>query len=64
VARVADAPAHVPLAEPVRVTVRRVARARIPDGDGFGAWLDEQWLAADAALRDGSAGAAEVAART
>jgi 1-acyl-sn-glycerol-3-phosphate acyltransferase len=49
-ARVADAPAHVPLAEPVRITLRRVPRAEIPGDDDFAAWLDEQWLAADAAV--------------
>ena len=50
-ARVADAPAHVPLTEPVRITLRRVARAEIPGADDFAAWLDEQWLAADAVAR-------------
>ena len=61
-ARVADAPAHVPLAEPVRITLRRVPRAQIPAGEEFPRWLDEQWLAADATVRGGSAGATQVVA--
>jgi hypothetical protein len=61
-ARIADASANLPLREPVRVTLRRVPRAEVPEGDGFARWLDDQWLAADASLRDRSAGAPEVAA--
>jgi 1-acyl-sn-glycerol-3-phosphate acyltransferase len=57
-ARVADAPAHVPLTDPVRVRIRRVPRAEIPVDHGFGAWLDAQWLAADAAMTEDRAPAA------
>jgi 1-acyl-sn-glycerol-3-phosphate acyltransferase len=60
VARVVDAPANVPLRDPVRVRIRRVPRAQIPAGEEFSRWLDDEWLVADAALR-GSAGATEVA---
>jgi 1-acyl-sn-glycerol-3-phosphate acyltransferase len=60
-ARVGAASAHVPLPEPVRITVRRVPRAQIPSADEFPEWLDEQWLAADVMLRRASAGATEVA---
>jgi 1-acyl-sn-glycerol-3-phosphate acyltransferase len=61
-ARVADAPANVPLRDPVRVRIRRVPRAQIPAGEDFARWLDDEWLVADAARRD-SAGATEVASR-
>jgi 1-acyl-sn-glycerol-3-phosphate acyltransferase len=41
----------VPLAEPITVEVRRVARADIPDDyDGRVRWLDQIWLAEDRAL--------------
>ena len=33
---------------PVRFVVRRVRRAEVPEGDGFVAWLDEQWCRLDA----------------
>jgi 1-acyl-sn-glycerol-3-phosphate acyltransferase len=43
---------------PVRFVVRRVPRSEVPAGDGFGPWLDEQWLRMDAevdsALAQGS----------
>jgi 1-acyl-sn-glycerol-3-phosphate acyltransferase len=43
---------------PARFVVRRVPRAEVPAGDGFGDWLDEQWLRMDAevdeALRGGT----------
>jgi 1-acyl-sn-glycerol-3-phosphate acyltransferase len=48
--RVADAPAHVPLAAPVTVRIRRVARDAVPTGADFVGWMDQEWLAADAAL--------------
>ena len=32
---------------PVRFVPRRVARADVPSGDAFDAWLDEQWLLLD-----------------
>jgi 1-acyl-sn-glycerol-3-phosphate acyltransferase len=47
--RVADAAQVVPLPEPVRVTITRHRRDQIPETD-LAAWLDEQWLAEDAAL--------------
>ncbi len=55
--RVADAPANVPLAEPVRVTVRRTPRAALPDGADFGDWLDQQWLELDGWIDTTIAGA-------
>jgi 1-acyl-sn-glycerol-3-phosphate acyltransferase len=48
--RVADAPASVPLRDPVRVEIRRIARSDVPIGAEFPRWLDEQWCRADAAL--------------
>ena len=45
--RLADAPHRVPLVEPVRITVRRIARACIPDGDEFDPWFDERWAECD-----------------
>lgn len=36
--------------QPVHFRTRRVARAEVPSGDGFTAWLDRQWLAADDAV--------------
>jgi hypothetical protein len=34
----------------VRFVTRRVPRCDVPDGDGFTRWLDNQWLAMDAAV--------------
>jgi 1-acyl-sn-glycerol-3-phosphate acyltransferase len=51
-ARVSDAPANTPLSAPVRVRIRRAARADVPDDARFSDWLDEQWMAADAAMTD------------
>jgi 1-acyl-sn-glycerol-3-phosphate acyltransferase len=33
---------------PVRFVMRRVPRSEVPEGDGFAAWLDDQWLRMDA----------------
>lgn len=45
---------------PVRFVMRRVPRDQVPEGDGFGPWLDDQWLLmdreADAALASSSTG--------
>ncbi len=46
--RVADAPASVPLRDPVRVRITRYRRADVPDD--LDDWLDERWLEADAAI--------------
>lgn len=35
---------------PVQFHAHRIAREQIPSGDGFTAWLDEQWLLADTAV--------------
>jgi 1-acyl-sn-glycerol-3-phosphate acyltransferase len=49
--RVADAPASVPLRDPVRATITRYARSDVPaEPDAFDDWLDARWLEADAAL--------------
>ncbi len=48
--RVADAPAHVPLRDPVRVEIRRVARRDVPAGAEFARWLDDEWCRADATV--------------
>jgi 1-acyl-sn-glycerol-3-phosphate acyltransferase len=48
--RVADASAHVPLRDAVRVRIRRIARADVPAASDFPTWMDEQWSAADAAV--------------
>ena len=34
----------------VRFATRRVPRCDVPEGDGFTRWLDDQWLAMDAAV--------------
>jgi hypothetical protein len=31
------------------VHIRRIARAEIPEGEDFRRWMDDQWLAVDAA---------------
>ncbi|HEX6310852.1 MAG TPA: 1-acyl-sn-glycerol-3-phosphate acyltransferase [Acidimicrobiia bacterium] len=46
--RLAGAPAHLPLPAPVRVHLRRFARAEVPAGADFPAWLDDRWLEMDA----------------
>ena len=57
-ARIGDAPAHIPLPGPVRISLRRFPRAEVPGGDEFATWLDERWLDADAAVtRRGGAAA-------
>ncbi|MEP6625653.1 MAG: 1-acyl-sn-glycerol-3-phosphate acyltransferase [Acidimicrobiia bacterium] len=48
--RVSDATRHVPLAEPLRVFVRRIPRREVPTGDAFPAWFDAQWDRADREL--------------
>lgn len=45
-----NAPAEIPLRDPVRIEVTRIARADIPVGDGFTAWLDERWAELDRRL--------------
>ena len=35
---------------PVQFHARRVTRDQLPTGDGFTAWLDDQWLLADDAV--------------
>lgn len=51
VSAMAKVPTEVPLREPVRVLVRRVARAAMPtDRSDFTEWFDEQWLSLDREL--------------
>lgn len=45
--RLADAPAHIPFREPVRVEITRASRSDVPDGDGFIEWFDDQWARCD-----------------
>lgn len=40
--------AHTP--PPVRFAAVRIPREQVPTGEGFTAWLDDQWLRADAAV--------------
>ncbi len=44
--------ARLPLTEPLRVRIRRVARRDVPVGDDFPTWLDDQWERADRTLGD------------
>jgi len=48
--RVGDATRRLPLRAPVRVAIRRVARADVPAPERVAAWLDDEWSAADADL--------------
>ena len=48
--QVRDATAAVPLREPLRVRIRRIPRAAVPSGTGFGPWLDARWLELDQQL--------------
>lgn len=48
--RLADAPREIPLEQPVRVRIVRVARREIPEGDAFTPWLDAQWARRDREL--------------
>ena len=48
--RLADAPRAIPLEQPVRVRVVRVARREIPEGAAFTPWLDAQWARRDSEL--------------
>jgi len=50
--RLADAPAHVPLDQPIRIAITRVTRSDIPSGDGFIEWLDRQWAECDHRLTE------------
>lgn len=45
--RLADAPRRIPLDQPVRVRIVRVARQEIPEDDAFIPWLDAQWARRD-----------------
>jgi 1-acyl-sn-glycerol-3-phosphate acyltransferase len=45
--RLADAVDHIPLAEPIRIEITRVARRDVPSGDAFFPWFDEQWANCD-----------------
>ena len=44
--------ARLPLTEPLRVRIRRVARPDVPVGDEFAPWLDDEWERADRGLGD------------
>ena len=44
--------ARLPLTEPLRVRIRRVARRDVPVGDEFTTWLDDEWERADRELGD------------
>ena len=50
--RLADAPARIPLDQPIRIAITRVARTDIPSGDGFIEWLDTQWAECDHRLTE------------
>lgn len=62
--RLAHAPAHVPLAAPLRVRLRRFPRPEVPAGSEFPTWLDDRWLEMDAWVDHAlSTGAEEAAVR-
>ncbi len=42
----------LPLTEPLRIRIRRVARQNVPTGDDFAEWLDDEWERADRELGD------------
>ena len=44
--------ADLPLTEPLRIRIRRVARRNVPTGDDFADWLDDEWERADRELVD------------
>ena len=44
--------ADLPLTEPLRIRIRRVARRDVPTGDHFAEWLDDEWERADRELGD------------
>lgn len=48
--RLADAPACVPLDQPIRVEITRVTRTEVPSGDAFVQWFDRQWSERDRRL--------------
>jgi hypothetical protein len=50
--RLADAPAAVPLEQPILIEITRARRADIPSGDGFVEWLDLEWAEHDRHLTD------------
>ena len=50
--QLADLLASAPLSEPIKVTVKRIARAAVPDDEpGRIRWLDEVWLDLDRQLK-------------
>jgi 1-acyl-sn-glycerol-3-phosphate acyltransferase len=48
--RLADAPARIPLDQPVRIEITRAARNDVPLGDAFIPWFDDQWRQCDRRL--------------
>jgi 1-acyl-sn-glycerol-3-phosphate acyltransferase len=42
-----DAVDHIPLGQPVRVEIARVARRDVPTGDDFYPWFDAEWAKCD-----------------
>ena len=50
--RVRGALGRIPLIEPVRVSLRRIPRAEIPEGGEFVPWLDARWAESDALVDD------------
>lgn len=50
--RLADAPASVPLEQPIRVEITRVSRTDVPSGAAFVEWFDGQWSERDRQLAD------------
>jgi 1-acyl-sn-glycerol-3-phosphate acyltransferase len=45
--RLADAVDHIPLRQPIRIAITRVARGDVPTGHDFYPWLDSQWAKCD-----------------
>ena len=58
--RLADAPAHIPLDQPVRIQITRVGRHEVPADDAFTPWFDARWAACDRQLVEVSAHRAQV----
>jgi 1-acyl-sn-glycerol-3-phosphate acyltransferase len=56
--RLVDAPGTIPLDQPVRIQISRVARRTVPGDEAFARWFDDRWAHCDRRFPAGSSSSA------